>query len=290
MTTEGTRATQPPSSSNDKQRHQRSAKNYLLDRRFQLKYTFYLIGIAALISLALGFIILRTSSAVMEQNGRAVTLGLELVEQGRATVDRGTQVIEQSRKVSKVVAMNIAKEYADDPELAKAFQEATSMDEKALNEEQARLEADAASITRQAEELRIQSKDLEEQQRALLVGIVVALLLLVVALGVAGIIMTHKVAGPIYKMKRLLKQVGEGQLVMRERLRKGDELVHFFETFEKMVNDLRRRQSSEIAKVDLILQRLDDAPRSQGGNREFDDDGVALLKKLRQEMQEQLDG
>ncbi len=289
MTTEGAGATQPPSS-NDKQRYQRSAKNYLLDRRFQLKYTAYLVGIAALISLALGFIILRTSSAVLEQNARAVTLGLELVDQGRATVERGTQVVEQSRKVSKVVAMNIAKEYADDPELAKTFQEATSKDEKALNEEQARLEADAASIARQAEELRLQSKELEEQQRALLVGIVVALLLLVVALGVAGIVVTHKVAGPIYKMKRLLKQVGEGQLVMRERLRKGDELVHFFETFEKMVNDLRRRQSSEIAKVDLILQRLEEAPRSQRGNREFDEDGVALLKKLRQEMQEQLDG
>ena len=90
-------------------------------------------------------------------------------------------------------------------------------------------------------------------------------------------------------MKRLLREVGEGKLVLREKLRKGDELQHFFETFEKMVNDLRRHQQSEIAKVDDILARLDDAPVSQRGNKEVDADGIELLKRLRREMQDQLE-
>jgi hypothetical protein len=90
-------------------------------------------------------------------------------------------------------------------------------------------------------------------------------------------------------MKRLLREVGGGKLVVRERLRKGDELHHFFEVFETMVAELRRRQEAEIAKVDEILAKLSDAPVSQRGLKEFDEDGVALLQKLRREMQEQLD-
>ena len=112
---------------------------------------------------------------------------------------------------------------------------------------------------------------------------------MVVALGMLGIVFTHKVAGPIFKMKRLLRQVGEGKLVVRERLRKGDELQHFFEVFETMVGELRKHQEAEIARVDRILEKLSEAPLSSRGVKEFDEDGVEMLRKLRSEMQSQLE-
>jgi methyl-accepting chemotaxis protein len=242
-------------------RHQRSAKNYLLDRNFQLKYTSLLVGISALISIVLGMVVWRTSS--------------EVIEQGQSTIERGKQVIVQSRKVSQVVAMNIAKEYKDDPELAKTFNESAAKDEDTLKQEQDRLERDAAFLA--------------ARRRTLLTGLVAVLALLVAAVGVAGIVFTHKVAGPIFKMKRLLRQVGEGKLIVREKLRKGDELQHFFETFEQMVEDLRSHQKAEIARVDAILERLSEAPVSQRGNKELDQDGVEMLRKLRREMQDQLE-
>lgn len=242
-------------------RHQRSARNYLLDRNFQLKYTGFIVSVALLVSLALGVVLWRTSS--------------EVIEQGKATVERGKQVVVQSRKVSQVVAMNIAKEYKDDPELAKTFGEAAAKDDEKLEQEQAQLERDAAFLAR--------------QQQTLLILIIAGLSVLVIAVGLLGIVFTHKVAGPIFKMKRLLRQVGEGKLLIRERLRKGDELKDFFETFERMVEDLRARQMAEIAKVDQILDKLSAAPLSQRGMKEFDEDGVELLKQLRREMQDQLD-
>ena len=258
---EASTARPSPGSADTTGRHQRSAKNYLIDRQFQLKYTGFLVGISLFLSIGLGVLIWNTSSAV--------------IHQGQETVARGKQVLVQSRRVSQVVAMNIAKEYKEDPELAKTFGEEVAKDEAQLTEEQARLERDTAFL--------------EEQQRNLLIGLVVSLALLVGGIGFAGIVFTHKIAGPIYKMKRLLREVGDGKLVVREKLRKGDELVHFFETFEKMVGDLRKRQEAEIAKVDLILKRLDEGPRSQRGNRELDEDGVTLLKKLRREMQDHIE-
>lgn len=270
-------------------RHNRSAKNYLIDRNFQLKYTAFLVGTALVLSMALGLILWRTSSKVIEQSQRAVEQGRETVKQGQETIDRGKQVLVQSRRVSQVVAMNIAKEYRDDPELAKTFNESAAKDEEKLKEEQDRLERDAVFLSKRAAELEEQAKDVATQQQALLVGLVAGLGLLVICVGIAGIVFTHKVAGPIFKMKRLIRQVGEGKLVLREKLRKGDELQHFFEAFENMVNDLRARQTAEITKVDRILERLDDAPLSHRGMREFDENGVELLKQLRREMQDQLE-
>jgi methyl-accepting chemotaxis protein len=242
-------------------KYQRSVRNYLLDRNFQLKYAGFLAGVALLISSALGVLLWETSS--------------EVIAQGQKTVERGQLVLEQSRRVSQVVAMNIAKEYKDDSELAKTFGEEAARDEKKLTDEQARLERDAAFLA--------------QQQRNLGGGLTAILAVFVVALGVVGIVFTHKVAGPVFKMKRLFRQVGEGKLVVRERLRKGDELQHFFEAFESMVAELRKRQQAEIARVDKILDKLGQAPVSTRGLKEVDEDGLEMLRQLRREMQDQLD-
>ena len=56
-----------------------------------------------------------------------------------------------------------------------------------------------------------------------------------------------------------------------------------------MVDELRRRQAAEVAKVDRILDKLSDAPLSTRGTKEVDEDGMELLKQLRREMQDQLE-
>lgn len=241
--------------------HRRSPKNYLIDRNFQLKYSGFLAGTTLLVSILLGVLLFRTSS--------------DAIAQGQRTVERGQLVIQQSRKVTQVVAMNIAKEYKDDPELAKTFGEEAAKDEQKLKDEQERLERDAAYLAK--------------QQQTLLGALVAMLALLVVGVALLGIVFTHKVAGPIFKMRRLLGEVGAGKLIVRERLRRGDELQDFFETFERMVDALRHRQEGEIAKVDHILDKLENAPVSSRGMREFDDDGIEMLKQLRREMQDQLE-
>jgi hypothetical protein len=268
-------------------RHQRSPKNYLIDPEFQCKYTAFLVAIALFLSTALGLLIWNTSSQVIRQSERAVQEGRETVKQSLETVERGQQVVTLSRKVSQVVAMNIAREYKGDPELAKTFGGEAEKDELRLRSEQAQLEKDAAYLQRRDLELGAQAEDVKRQQTALLTGLVAALLLLVGAIGFAGIIVTHKIAGPIYKMKRLLGQIGEGKLVLRERLRKGDELQHFFESFEDMVGQLRSRQEAEIAELDSILERFDGA--SSAGRSEDHEASVTLLKRLRRDMQAQLD-
>ncbi len=270
-------------------KHQRSAKNYLLDRRFQLKYAGFLVGIALALSVALGVLLWRTSDRVIDQSRESVKQGQEAVRQGQETVRRGEALIVESRKVRQVVEMTAETCYKDFPEVKQQFASDAARDEEKLNSEQDRLKRDAADLESRASGLEAQAIQIEAQQRRVLVGLVAGLAVFVVLLGFAGIVFTHKIAGPVFKMKRLLREVGAGKLVLRERLRKGDELQHFFEAFEQMVGDLRARQEREIARVDDIILRLEGAPLSSRGTKEIDEDGIERLKKLRREMQDQLD-
>lgn len=225
-------------------RHQRQLRNYLLDAHFQLKYSGYLVAIAFVLSAALGVILWRTSEAVIGQSRESVTVGQQVVERGR-------DVVKESRKVNAVVQMNIVRDpaYADNPGLLAAFQaDAKTNDDK--------LDAQQAQLEQQASRLKDQSSKLEAQQRTVGTVLVAALALLVVGVGLAGIIVTHRVAGPIHKMKQLLKALAGGDYSVPRPLRQGDELVEFFEEFRTMVVKLRERQGREVQQLDRAIANL----------------------------------
>jgi nitrogen fixation/metabolism regulation signal transduction histidine kinase len=107
----------------------------------------------------------------------------------------------------------------------------------------------------------------------MLASLVGGLALMVAFIGVLGIYFTHKVAGPIYKMKGLLKRVGEGSLRIDSRLRRGDELQDFFDAFIEMVSGLRQIEERRLGDVEAALAALesgqrDDAKRALGRIRE----------------------
>jgi nitrogen fixation/metabolism regulation signal transduction histidine kinase len=261
-------------------RYKRSFKNYLLDPHFQLKYTSLLVGIAVVLSAGLGLLLWRASKEIGEQSQLTVQQGTETVEQGKKTVERGKEVIVQSDKVNQVVTSTMETCYADSPEMLETFRKDAAKDQDRLKDEQKKLEADAKFLADRAKDLENQKVEVEKRQAKLATALVLALLVLVLGIGVAGIVFTHKIAGPIFKMKRLLRQVGEGKLVVRERLRKGDELVHFFEVFEQMVETLRAGQKEEIDKISAIIEELEGGKSSSGAEK---------LKELRAEMQSKLE-
>jgi methyl-accepting chemotaxis protein len=213
-------------------RHQRRLKNYLLDRKFQLKYAGYFVGISALLSVVLGMILWMTSQKLLAQSA-------QLVERGQAVVAEG-------KKVSEVVKMNIVKDpvYGEDKELLTAFEEGDQEYTKKLEQEQTVLAQESSALRGQ------------HQMAALVLSL--SLVVFVVFVGLMGILVTHKVAGPIFKMKRQLNQVADGHLRIPDKLRKGDELVEFFDAFHRMVVGLRERQQAEIQLLEECIAKLED--------------------------------
>lgn len=226
-------------------RHQRRLRNYLLNGRFQLKYTGYLVGIAALLSVCLGTILWRTSQASIAESQKAV-------QQGEQVVRRGRDVLKESQKVSAVVQMNIVRDpvYGENPALLEAFRaDAAEQDE--------RLRSQQRALEQQSTDLKQQAAYLAKQQQTMLLTLCAALGLLVILVGCAGIVVTHKVAGPIHKMKRQLRDLGTGRLSIPSPLRRGDELVDFFQAYDTAVRNLRDRQEQEIQELERAIATLE---------------------------------
>ncbi|MAQ18270.1 MAG: hypothetical protein CMN30_26175 [Sandaracinus sp.] len=121
----------------------------------------------------------------------------------------------------------------------------------------------------------------EREDRKVLYGILAGILILALTLGFTGIIVTHKVVGPAYKMKLLLNEVASGKLKLAGRLRKGDELQELFEAFANMVESLRETQKREVTELDDAI-----AKAKQAG---VPDDALAELRGVRDRMLAALD-
>jgi methyl-accepting chemotaxis protein len=218
-------------------RRQRKLKNLLIDPKFQLKYVLYLVGIALCLSVSLGTILWKTSAEVIARSESNV-------KHGEQIVSLGDEVLAESRKVSAVVQMNIVKDpiYKDEPDLLEAFTDEAK-------EQDARLDTQQRVLQAQRKSLHLEAEASREFHKILLLTLLGSLSALVVAIGFAAIVVTHKVAGPIFKMKRHLREVASGKLEVPWPLRKGDELVEFFDAFRMMVIALRERRLAELEKL-----------------------------------------
>ena len=82
-----------------------------------------------------------------------------------------------------------------------------------------------------------------------------------------GVVITHRIVGPVHKMKRLLRRVSTGRLAIEERLRRGDELEDLFDTFLQMTYSLRAMQAARIKTLDATLRARREDGRLRRGPR-----------------------
>jgi hypothetical protein len=81
-----------------------------------------------------------------------------------------------------------------------------------------------------------------------------------VVLAAYGIVLTHKVAGPLFKVANHLDKIRDGKLGVVYNLRKGDQLVDFFEHFKGAHDALRARTEEDIALIDKTLAAVGTGP------------------------------
>lgn len=220
----------------------RRATRYLLDPRFQLKWTSYLVVVVLVVMGSLGFVIARMASRTSDTAQIAVT--------------QAEHAFEES-KTNNALARGAAEMTApDNAGLAAALNES-------LAQVDAKQAKNLADVKRLEEGISRDRKNL----RLMLGG---AGLVLVVLLVLMGVVITHRIVGPVYKLKRLLRRVSTGRLVIDERLRRGDELGDLFETFLQMTYSLRAMQNARIATLDATLRHAEEthaAPQVLEGMR-----------------------
>jgi hypothetical protein len=168
----------------------RQLRNYLLDRRFQLKYTSMVVGVTLVVASILGAL------AYRESKGQTEALQVQLASQPDL-----------------------------DPRVADNL--------------------DAFG---------------RQRDRQILLGIIFGIGIITVALGVTGIVITHKVVGPAFKMRKLFAVVAKGHLRVEGQL---------------------RRKEQELARIEQVLRQA----QASGGPS----DVTEALSEIRDRMRAELD-
>ena len=98
------------------------------------------------------------------------------------------------------------------------------------------------------------------------------LVLTFVALGAHSVLISHRIAGPLYRLRSLLRSVAEGNFVARAALRDKD----YLKTDAKVVNDMIEKLGALIEDVDERAYELrKDRPAAQDRVRGRPDAGRA---------------
>jgi hypothetical protein len=94
--------------------------------------------------------------------------------------------------------------------------------------------------------------------------------------------MTHKVAGPLYKMGLYFDKIRDGHLPKVEDLRRGDQLRDVFSHFQEMVEAVRVRAQKDVTVYGDFLSACDAAGVPAAGEVGHRLDELRALKKSRE--------
>ena len=122
------------------------------------------------------------------------------------------------------------------------------------------IERDLAALTQDDQSL----KDFQQQvaagmaaeDRALVYKMIGVGIGLVVILSLYLLMMTHKVAGPLYKISAYFDRMSEGRLGSVSALRRGDMLQDFFGNFREMHEAIRTRAQSDVITMESAAVAL----------------------------------
>jgi methyl-accepting chemotaxis protein len=207
----------------------RSWRNYLLDARFQLKFASYIVAINVVISAMLGVFLWQTTGVLFKQM--------------QSAVDARTAAVETSKELGICTLNNEIAQKMDDPEFAKVME--------------AKSAAIDADYQKEQEKTVKARGDLELQQRATLFTLLGAMVAFIVFIALGTIVTTHRIVGPLFRIKRLANEVADGKLrPPTYGLRPGDELKDVFDVFANMVTVLRNRQEGDLKRIDQALAEL----------------------------------
>ncbi|MBL8720842.1 MAG: HAMP domain-containing protein [Myxococcales bacterium] len=201
----------------------RRTRRYLVDARFQLKYTGMLVGVVLSVMIVLGVFLFQTARVASTHASFAA--------------DQAERALKESAASAKLLKMNAS------------YDEALG---KSLDADLAALDAE---YKKNLDDVQARRRDVEQQRQRLSLLLALGSLVLLASLSVMGIFITHRIVGPVYRMKRLLRQVGTARFSVKEKLRRGDELEDLFETFVQTVHSLEALQAGRRLTLDATIEK-----------------------------------
>ncbi len=121
---------------------------------------------------------------------------------------------------------------------------------------------------------------------AILFGGTIVALVTALAASIVVILMTHRVAGPIYRFEKYAQKVGNGEFLPDLKIRKKDQFQNLVNAFNNMTQGL----SAGLLKVVTVSEKLDGLidELSDGSSREMllKDDIKKVVSELKKDKQD----
>jgi hypothetical protein len=291
--------------------YKRSWKNLLINKRYQLRFTLFMVGISALLMVGLGIWVMRVANettkvsktsvrgeacpklratdpgAATEEEEPIRPTPMRLEEQGSATptappnpppAPPGPAAAPGDGKPATAgdgkPATADGKPATADGKPATADGKPASGDDEPrharvqINESSMTfptpppvvrrplppLEADRIAAHWACELRQVTTLERLEHGRMMILWMMIATgIALVLGLAIYGIKMTHRVAGPLFKVRLYFSKMREGRFDKVYNLRKGDQLVDFYEQFKHAHGGVVAMQQSDITRIAAVI-------------------------------------
>jgi hypothetical protein len=247
--------------------YKRSWKNLLINKRYQLRFTLFMAGLSAVLMTLLGIWVTRvageaTTVAKSRQRGRICTTVPDepkpAAQKAPVKVDVG-EIKEDVPPVPpddgegrhKVIIGESS--LTIDPTTAPEAVEQPK--EPVITPEQrAKLIAERDACEK---DIARQITKIDAANRNIVIVLILSGVLLTLGLAVFGIKMTHKVAGPLHKVTLYLAKMRDGRYDTVYNLRKGDQLVEFYEHFKHAHAGVTQMEKDDIVRIKAALDALE---------------------------------
>jgi nitrogen fixation/metabolism regulation signal transduction histidine kinase len=124
-------------------------------------------------------------------------------------------------------------------------------------------------------------KQAEFDKQGTLLILSAGLISLVLLLGGLTIIYTHKIAGPVYKLRKLIAAIDGRNLQVFAKLRHADELQEVFVDFDNMFRRLRGHRREDMKELEAIRSLLEKATDKEQALKRLD----GLIKMYRESVE-----
>ena len=123
-----------------------------------------------------------------------------------------------------------------------------------------------------------------QSDRTVLLGIIGFGVVLVLSISGVGILLTHKVAGPLYKISSFFGRIRDNRLgPAPAKLRKGDELQDFYLSFREMHQAVRGRVEDDVRVLEGALAAIEAAPEGKAPSLQRALDDLRKLQKRKED-------
>ncbi len=104
-------------------------------------------------------------------------------------------------------------------------------------------------------------------------------ILLVIAVFI-GIVISHKIAGPVYRLQKVARDVSQGNLTASVHLRRDDELKNLSNAFNSVIENMHRLVCKDKKLIYELSQITNNLYASLKDKKINEEEALALIRKL----------